>query len=360
MEIYILNSLYERIGMIDSADSVLWMRRYNDIGEAEIYIECNAEYVELLKKGHYLYRNNKDMLCKIGSVEITTSVEEGDYLIATAKDMTNILSGRVVVTPFVFSGNVCDFIKKVLTDNVISPSVAKRKIPNFVIDDSNFSELIAEIDISVANDDVANLIIATCKSANYGFKVAYDVEEGLFTFSLYNGKNKASAMGDEYIEFSPEFANIVTSSYKEDESTYKNVIYISYKDESENVQMLTMFRDGVEPKAEDRREMFLDATGQSREVTEGETKRTLTNDEFMDVLRTMGEQAFIENDKTQSFTGEVDTIDSYEFKVDYDLGDIVNVKDDYGNQGNARITETIESYDAEKGYQVEPKFEFVN
>jgi hypothetical protein len=346
--------------MIDYADSILWKRRYNDIGEAEIYIGCTTEYVSWLKKGHYLYRSNDDILCKIESAEITTSVEEGDYVIATAFDFSKVFSGRVVVNPFAFSGKVCDFVERLLIENVIGESIGKRRVPNFRIDKSNFAELTAEIDISVANDDVGMLIINTCKAANYGFKTVYDVEKGLFTFSLYNGKNKASAKGDEYIEFSPAFANIITSSYNEDESLYKNVVYISYKDESENVQTLVMFRDGVEPEAEDRREMHLDATGQSREVTEGETKRKLTNDEFMDVLHTLGEQAFIENDKTQSFRGDVDTIDSYLYKVDYDLGDIVNAIDDYGNQGEARIIEITESEDADNRYQVEPKFEFVN
>lgn len=360
MEIYILDSNYERIGMIDSAESILWTRRYNDIGDAEIYIECTSEYVEWLKKGHYLYRSDEDMLCKIETAEITTSVEEGDYIIATASDFCKVLSNRIVVTPFVFSGNVTDFIKKLLNENVISTSIGKRCIPNFKIDESNFTELTAKIDISVANDDVGSLIISTCKSANYGFKATYNISEGVFTFSLYNGKNKASAMGDEYIEFSPDFANIVTSSYKEDESLYKNVVYISYKNQDETVSILTMYRNGEEPEAEDRREMFVDATGQSWKVKEGEAERTLSRDEFMEIINTIGEQAFIDNDKSQSFTGEVDTVDSYEFKTDYDLGDIVNALDDYGNQGNARITEIIESEDADNVYQVEPKFEFVN
>ena len=46
----------------------------------------------------------------------------------------------------------------------------------------------------------------------------------------------------------------------------------------------------------------------------------------------------------------------YKYKEDYNLGDIVNIVNEFGISINARITEIIESQD-DNGYTIEPTFE---
>ena len=70
-----------------------------------------------------------------------------------------------------------------------------------------------------------------------------------------------------------------------------------------------------------------------------------------------GKEKLAEHSVTTSFEGEVDS-NSYKYKTDYDLGDIVTVKNEYGITVNARITEVIETWDNE-GYTCEPKFEYL-
>lgn len=393
---------YDRIGMIDEAESVLWNPKYNDIGSAEIYSSCDESYLELLRRGNYLYRDADEMFCKIEQMEITTDAEEGDYIIATAVDMSNILSGRIIRDAFAFSGKVVDFVKKVLVDNVIAPSVSARKIPHFRVDDSNFGEFAETIDTTVGNEDIALLIISTCKAYNYGFKTVYDEVEGELIFKLYKGKNKASMMSDEYVEFSPEFGNIISSNYKEDDALHKNIVYVSYLSTDEQVHLLSMYDEDKEPQGEERKEIFIDGTGTSREVTldvlqelwgtvkrhpatqgtetlgyyyidtdtkvatfeitkvDGVTTEKITAEDntYLKLIRKVGQNVLTERVRMMSFSGEVDTIDSYEYKVDYSLGDIVKVKNEYGLEAEARIVEIMESEDADNGYVCEPKFEF--
>ncbi len=393
---------YDRIGVIDEAESILWNPKYNDIGAAEIYTPCNDAYLELLRRGNYLYRDADEMFCKIEQMEITTDAEEGDYIIATAVDISDILSGRIVRDAFAFSGKVVELIKKVLVDNIISPSVAKRAIPHFRIDDSNFDEFTDTIDTTVSNEDIALLVVATCKAYNYGFKTVYDELEGNLIFKLYRGKNKASMDSDEYVEFSPEFANILSSNYKEDDSLHKNIVYVSYMSTDEQVHLLSMYDGDEEPQGEGRREIFVDGTGTSRDVTldvlqevwgtvkrypatqgtetagyyyidintkvatfelkteDGVTTEKITAEDntYLKLIRKVGQNVLTERARTTSFSGEVDTTDSYEYKVDYSMGDIVKVKNEYGLEAEARIVEIMESEDAEDGHVVEPKFEF--
>jgi hypothetical protein len=337
------------------------------------------------------------MFCKIEKIEIETDEENGDYIIATATDGFSIVAGRIVRWQIVHSGTVAEFIKRVLTDNVINPAQGQRAIPNFEIDTSNFAELKDTIDISVLGDDIAQLIITTCKTYNYGFRLSYNIQTQKLVFRLYKGKNKATTESDEYIEFSPRYANILSSNYVDDDSNYKNVAYVAYKNEAGETALLSYFVGSTEPQGEARREVYVDGTSTSRSITKeeltamfpdvkhsgvtypyyievnGETiivaksegaeqneKITVTDYTYLLLIRRIAQNTLAERVKTQTFEGNVDTIDTYIYKQDYDLGDVVRVINEYGIEAQAQITAIIESEDNEDGLVIEPTFEYIN
>lgn len=389
MKLYILNKDYEQIALIDQADSTLWIKRFNDIGECEIYLPCNYENLEVLQVGNFIYRYDDDMFLQIKTLEIETDVEKGDYIIATATDMCIIFSDRIVWDRIVFSGSVGNFLKKVINDNVINSNQRQRNIPNLTIDEESFNAITDLISKETHSDDILQLIISTCKAYNIGFRVRYDLNAKKLVMVLKKGKNKATTQSEEYIEFSPTFSNILSSSYKEDSSNYKNYAVVGAKDIDESLMYITVWQGNTEPSGENRKEIYVDATSQSREISveellllypnatlSGNTysviiggisipvaivngdKVTLESIAFEKLLNIIGVNALIEHNRTQSFSGQVDTIDTYEYKKDYDLGDIVNVVNEYGISANAQIIEIFESEDNEKGYEIEPKFQF--
>ena len=389
MNLYILNKDYEQIALIDEADSILWQKKFNDVGECEIYLPCNYENLEVLQVGNFIYRYDDDMFCEIKTLEIETDVENGDYIIATAQDICTILSGRIVWDRIVFSGSVGEFLKKVLNDNVINSNQRQRNIPNFTLDETSFNAVTDLITKETQAEDILQLIISTCKAFNIGFRVSYNLDTKNLVIGLKKGKNKATTQSDEYIEFSPTFSNILSSNYKEDSSNYKNYAIVGAKDVDETLMYKPVSLDGTEPIGEDRKEIYVDATSQSREISVEELKMlypnvtlsgttysvinggisipvakvngdkvTLESIAFERLLNIIGINSLIDHNKTQSFSGQVDTIDTYEYKKDYDLGDIVNVVNEYGISANAQITEIFESEDNEKGYEIEPKFQF--
>lgn len=417
MQVYILDPEYNPLGVIDESESVLWNPKYNDVGESEIYIPCTEIYLSMLRRGYYLYRYDDEMFCKIESVDIETDAENGDYIIASAKDICNILAGRIVRWRIAFSGTLGNFIKKVLNDNVINPAQSHRAISHFVFDASNLAEFNERVEISAFTDDLLQLILATCKTYSVGFRISFDMETRKLIFRLYRGKNKASITGDEYVEFSPAFANILSSHYKEDESNYKNVVYVGYKSankEDESIHLYSYPDNEYGITGEARREMYVDGTGTSRDISydelvqmygavkkesqeitqdsktvisstyyatilgqktavatslqdkaeenaePAEEKITITDFTYIRLIRRLAQDALAERVMTQSFEGNVDTIDTYEYKVDYNIGDIVKVINEYGIEAEARITEVMESDDAEGGYSIEPKFEYLN
>lgn len=391
MELYILNPSLQIEGMVDDVESKLWQKKYNDVGESEIYSPYTEKLHALLRRGNYIYRYDDDMACIITDVQITTDIEEGDYITTTAKDVCTILSGRIVRWPIVFTGAVGDFVGKLLSDNVVNTDPAYRSIPNFRVDETSLSAVSATIEASAQTEDLLALIIAVCKSAGCGFRVRVDIAEGCFVFALYKGVDRTT--GDNgYVEFSPAFANILDTNYHENDENYKNVVYVGYKDMGEKLQLLSVYRDGVEPQGIDRKEVYIDGTGTSREITLEELKTMYPNCAEIDgivwndstklfeiatvegsgrdkkytvwdvvyvrIIKRLGTEAFANYERTQEFSGAVDTVDTYAYKEDYNLGDIVVAANRYGISAPARIVEVMESDDNEDGYQVEPVFEF--
>lgn len=393
MQLYILNTAYEIIGLVDEADSVLYIKKYNDVGECTIRVLCEEAYIDLLKAGNRVYRYDDDMFCKIVTPEIETDTEQGDYFTVTAKDFINILSGRIIWDNFTYSGTFGGFWKKVLTENVINSTQPVRNIPNFTLDEESLNSITDEITYSTKSDDILKLLITTCKTYNVGFRLSYDINAQRLIFRLYRGKNKASMQSEEYIEFSPTYANILSSHYKEDESNHKTFAVVGAKDSDESLMYITVYEGNIEPSGEERKEIYIDATNQSRDITVDELllmfptatlngtvysitisgipievatvdgdkegdKLKATDFTFHKMLEIIGLNGLAEHRKTQEFTGEVDTVDTYGYKTDYDLGDIVKVANNYGIEAEAQITEIWESEDSESGYTVEPKYEY--
>lgn len=417
MQIYILDKQYYLLAAINEQEDIVFNKRFNDVGYCALKVACDAEMLELLKAGYYIFRFDDDMICKIVHPQIDTNVEQGDYLTVDAEDMNNILAGRIVRWEVAYSGTVAGFIKRLIVDNVVNPKEERRRIDNFDFDDSNFSEFTETISIpkGTATQDLLQLVMATCKTYNYGFRVSLDIETRRLRFRLIRGKNKATVESEEYVEFSPNFANIISSHYAENESNYKNVVYVGYKSankDDENIYLLSMYEGQEEgkpePQGEERREVYVDATGTSREVDidtlqtifDGNVKRspatlgtetsgyyyitlkgeqqqvatfevtesegvkteklTVTDYTYLLLIRAAGANKLAEHIKTQEFNGEVDTVDTYEYKKDYDLGDIVKVMNEYGISAAAQITEVTESENSDTPYTVEPRFEYLN
>lgn len=366
MILYILNKTYDTVGLIDQAESILWNKKYNDIGECEIYIPCSEEYMKLLKIGYYVYRFDDDMCCRITSVKLETNIENGDYLIITAKDICSIISSRCVWKEINFEGRVCDFIKQLLDENIINPTMEKRginvrKIDNFVFDNSNFSDFTETFNYQTKYEDILQLIILICKQFNYGFRLSFDLENKQFIFRIYKGLNRSEETSETYVEFSPEFSNIISTVYEKNNENYKNSAMVvgKYINDEIVTEVVGTVDNGV--IGLDRNEIFVDATNISPKYKdEFDIEHEYTISEYRQLLIDKGNEVLSSRKIETSFSGEVYTIDTYEYKVDYNIGDIVKVKNEYGIEANARITEVMESEDSNEGYVAQPTFEYIN
>lgn len=79
---------------------------------------------------------------------------------------------------------------------------------------------------------------------------------------------------------------------------------------------------------------------------------------YMPYLLERGYEKMAEFGYVTSFEGTIEPNITFAYKVDYDLGDLVTVENEYGISASVRISEVVEVWD-DNGYSVEPKFEYI-
>ena len=356
MDIIVLNDSFERIAVVDYYESLMWCKRYYDIGALDLQIEATTETLSIFKRGNFIIRDDDDAIFRIEAVELDTRVDEGNFLIVGAYDCKKILTQRIVWTLKTFkSGTAEQHLRALITDCIINPTSspdasiyppAKRKISNFRLKPERAfsSETVIE---QITYDNLAEKITEVCKSYGWGWKVTF--ESGLFYFDIYKGENKSQAANSpKPVIFSPDFENLSQSKYTVDSSEYKNAVLIG--GEGEGVEKkLRMLGENIE--GIDRYEMFVDADS----ISSNSEDAQMSIIEYYEALRAKGYEELAKTETTTSFEGDVD-VSSYEYKTDYNLGDIVTLQNEYGIGANARIVEITETWDSE-GYTVTPVFD---
>ena len=133
-----------------------------------------------------------------------------------------------------------------------------------------------------------------------------------------------------------------------DTTKYKNVVKVAGEGEGKARKSITRgTATGMH-----RRELFVDARDLS--TNEGE----ISAEEYNAMLAARGAESMAEYTIMESFDGEIDTSNNFILDVDYTLGDIVTIENDYGIRKNVRIATIMESWD-ETGYAAIPTFENV-
>lgn len=345
-DVYILNTDRNAIGLIDDYESLIWTPRYFEPGDFEIYTKAGEKTLSLLQLDNYVTRPDSDKVGIIEKVRIESDPDAGDHIIATGRFAESILDRRIVWTLTNIEDTVENGVKRLLTENFISPTLSDRKIENFVIGSSQgFTE---PMSAQYGGDNILEVVVDVCKQNGYGFKVILNSDKN-FEFQLYKGTDRSYNQNiNPFVVFGPEFENIVSSDYEHDKSTLKNACNVW--GEGEEFSLKTLGVGSV--SGLNRREMFVEAMDISSETEDGVT---LTTEQYNNLLIQRGREKLAENPETVSFEGEVESVRQFVFDRDYFLGDIVTVKNSYGVVAHPRVVEVIQSHD-QNGIMTIPEF----
>lgn len=351
MELYVLDQNYNKIGVIDDYESIIWTTRYYEAGDFELQLPASSQNVELLIEDNYIRRFDDDTVMIIEKIHVETDIANGNYIIAAGRCLKSLLDRRVCWKLQSYRGTPEACMRDIVTRNIISPSIAARKIDNFILGESKgFS---GSMEAQFTGDNVLDAVVNICKSYGLGFKVSLN-DSNNFVFDIYQGADRSHLQADNLpVVFSPDNGNIIQTTYEKNKQYYKNTALIAGEGEG----TARAYNSVGTASGLKRREMFVDANDIKTEVEDEEgNKSTLTAAQYNAALAQRGNENLSEVAVTEVFEGSVDTSILYVYKEDFFLGDIVSAVNDYGIKAAPQITEIIESENS-SGYSVIPTFD---
>lgn len=342
MNVYILNTSFEKVAVVDTYQSLIWTKRYYEPGDFELYIPADVSLLQYLKQDYYVIRDDDERVMIIEKIEIKTDAENGDYFIVTGRSLESILARRIIWTQFNWSGtntNVVTMIYNLLSQNVISPDNLStyRKIPNFTAETPPLTKT-ATINLQRRGDTLQEFITEIAKEFGIGWKIT--LSGSTMKFAMFEGSESIAT-------FSYEYDNLLNTDYVNDKTNYKNAALILGEGEgtARKSQYITPTATGL-----NRREVYIDA----RDISSNDGE--ITSAEYYQKLKQRGVDKMTEFVASETFEGEIEPSTTFLYKKDYNLGDIVTVKNQYGIEAHPRIVEIIENFD-DTGYKVVPAFE---
>lgn len=344
MDIYVRNKKFERIAVIEDA-SVIWVKRYYDVGDFEVYVGANEKYINILQSGNYVERLDDDSVGIIENIKITYDDEGTEYLTATGRFAESILERRIVWEQTQLSGTAENGLRNLINNNIINPTIADRKIP--IIELGNIKGYTDRLDAQYTGNNILeiNKNVAIANQTGFKFNLIESELGHKFTYELYKGIDRSyNQTANPYVVFSDKYDNLLTSEYEVNTSNLKNVALVAGEGEGTARKTATVGSGA----GLNRYEVFVDARDLS--TNSGE----ISTSEYNQALNERGLENIVTI--TQAFTGEVDLEQNYKYKKDFFLGDIVTIENSkWGIFINSRIIEITESED-ENGYKITPTF----
>lgn len=382
MDLYVLNTSFETVAVIDGFKSLIWTDRYNCCGDFELVVPVDMESLAYLKPDYYLQCELSDRTMIIETMELTIDEEEGAFATFTGRSLESILERRVVWGYYAYSGPMQTAIQQILTNNIISPTDSHRQISNFTYTTSTVTDITEiEYDFALFGDNIYELIVSVCQANDVGFKIVLN-SSNQFVFSLYVGKDRSYNQSLlPWVVFSPTFDNLLSSKYYRTDVPKKTVSMVGGAGEYESDRTVVEATvDGGSWQEEDRttkrrwgyktnstgeytggtglnrKEIYTDASGVSKTYRDqNDEEQTYSDSEYAKLLIAKGQEELGEYFTTQTFEGDTDYAGQFIYGRDYEIGDILQIENEYGITAAVRVEEVVNTID-ESGQSVVPSF----
>ena len=244
------------VAIVDDATSIIWNPLYYDVGEFEIYLPFEAKLNDYLVCGNFVTRPDTDDVGIIEHVEIDR--ENDSKMICAGRFAKAQLERRVIAqvsdsarSPIVISGNVETAVRSLVYPYTSNPD-DPRYLPHLELGNSSF--LTATMPTTeVGPENLLKYTDELLRQYGYGAKVI--LEDGVYKYVVYAGCSKN-------VIFSPEFDNLPSASYVEDEAGWSTTAYISGDGDEPKIYAVY----GNELGGPNRREIYVDGSSIHRNL----------------------------------------------------------------------------------------------
>ncbi|MGE7624614.1 siphovirus ReqiPepy6 Gp37-like family protein [Viridibacillus sp. NPDC096237] len=297
--------------------------------------------IDLLKKGNVLFRqdDNEAMYIYYRGFSDDNGI---DQLVVKCFSVLRWTDRRILWGINNFSETVEGAIRQMLTENLINPSVAARKIPQVQL--TAIKNITGPIIKQISYDEVYSSIDDLCNTYDLGIRCMFDGRK--LEYDLYEGTDRTiNQMANPRIILSKSRANLLKRKYEDADNDLKNTALIAGAGEG-YARKTASIENGT---GLSRRELFVDAREISDKYDQQDEEGNaieIPDDQYRQLLLTKGTEKLSEYDEFISFDCELDvTKDNTKYNRDFFLGDLITIQDEeLGILMNSRVLEADEVF----------------
>lgn len=335
MEIYTLNKdtfLAEFI--LESYSSFIWTERYSAMSDFRIELKPTFELQRDLTPGTFIGFDLSDVTMRVGSISIERNDEGKRIMVVEGESIDWIMTKRYSQNytdpgnPTPITGLPSAIIRNIMLETFNNPGSGRSgsKIGSYF--DVIVTGITGETSttVIVKTENLYSAIKKLADTFGYGFKLTIP-NPGFtnFRFRIYKGLDKTAT-----VVFSPDVETLSdTRRFISDEEYYSRV-YVFNDEFSTTI----INRNEVLAQGFDYRELIVDASDIQGGVLDA-----------MAPLQARAKEALEQTGKVDILDGKVNPQGSYEYRRDYNLGDLVTMSEDGTGNRPMMVTEHIYSYD---------------
>lgn len=358
MEVYVLTSTYRRAHLIDEYESFIWTERYNAAGDFKmvvrptlitkihlnslithsetdrimivnkLYTHIDAEGVRVMEvsgesfEGFFKYRS-------IGRRR-AGSIAEGSY--KQSGELNNVVQQLVqfeCVAGYADAGgyNENDIIPGLYTAGMADPSITTHAVTQ--------------------PDSLYDAVKDYCDADDAGFRIQL-MSDYRLRFSVYTGVLRPNVL------FSASADTLEEESFLASSENFYDIAYVWAKD---NLEVHSVARKGWSRETQGLNRRVLTVNASKVDTTK------LLQEDWLNDLTWYGRKALAKRNREFVFDGKVTDLNPYKYRVHYNLGDKVTLKDIDASENNnhkVMVIEYIWSHDT-AGYRSYPTFkDYIN
>lgn len=308
------------LGIVDYFISLRWRRKYFEAGEFEIVLPVNDYMMQFIDTDVIVMRNNYTEAGIIETIEFSDNGTDEEVTIS-GRFLSSLLSRRIVKSKINFSGNTIEGMNTIV--NAMTPLTTQWETETVTMSSPH-------IDFQVTYKNVYDYLKKLSEYSNIGIRVVPNVDSKVYMFEVWKGIDRTSEQNEnEEYSFSDDNYNIEQGKLVMSEKTKASYVLVGGEGEDSSRVLVTV-DDGA--TGFDRYEIFSDQKGIRKE--------SLSDSAYKEKLKTVGEGLLSDG----TFQLEVTALVQQDYKVKWNLGDIVNIKKEkWGVYTTYRIIEVEET-----------------
>lgn len=324
MEIRIYRPDLYRAGQIENHTSLIWTRKFYEPGTFELHAPITPENLELLVAGNIISKKGSSEAGVIEDIEKEESDIKNEITVK-GRFLSSYMDRRLIKSTVNFSGKVEIAMRQLLQGVTPIPLVTLGTLNNFT----------ETVEFQATMKNLLSYMSKLSRTGAIGFRFTPDFINHAIVFDTYQGKDRTVGQSQNpRVIFSESYNNLNHAIYKYNDQKLKTCAVVGGEGEGAARVYYTLGGgSGL-----DLREIFVDAKDINSEG--------LTSAEYKAALLQRAQEVLNENIVSESLECETEAEINFQYKVDYDLGDIVTVKKKkWGLYMNQRITELQEVYE---------------